>query len=117
MDPVQVIPALLGVWLLFSLLGLVSVLLPLLAPPEDVLALSPQCIWQAEDGTSCPTCGMTRGFVAMAGMDLSAATGFNPASPWLFGLFLINGLAAISFAIRWVRRLPAVSKLSMTRGI
>jgi hypothetical protein len=42
------------------------------------------CVFRAATTLPCPSCGMTRAFVALAHGDLPRAIGFNLASPLLF---------------------------------
>ncbi len=100
MQPQDVKRALMGVWLLSGCIGLGCVLLAMLAPAQTVLDYSPQCTWHSQYGVACPACGLTRGFVALAELDIQAAHSLNPAAPWLFGLFMLNGLAALHAGIK-----------------
>lgn len=43
------------------------------------------CVLKRLSGMSCPGCGLTRSFCAMARGDVAAAFGFHLAGPWLWG--------------------------------
>jgi len=64
------------------------------------------CTFKAQTGISCPGCGLTRSFVALARGDLSTAWRFNPVGLLLFGLLLYQipyRLVAIVLTIRGIR--------------
>jgi hypothetical protein len=103
--PGQIRKGVTGAWLIISLAGLGCVLFSLLAPARTVLDASPQCLSMSLYGEPCPACGMTRGFVAMSRADLAGAKQSNPAAPYLYILFTLNGLAAVVACVRLARGL------------
>jgi hypothetical protein len=44
------------------------------------------CMLRRMTGLSCPGCGLTRCFIALAHGDLASAWSFNPAGLWLFAI-------------------------------
>lgn len=42
------------------------------------------CVFRRFTGMSCPGCGLTRSFVAMAKLDVAGAFGLHLAGPWLW---------------------------------
>lgn len=56
------------------------------------VVLSAPCMFKAVFGLGCPTCGMTRAFLALSHGDLVRALNYNLASPIVYLIFW--GLAA-----------------------
>ena len=72
-------------------LFLTLLLLTIFIDPMDVSILA--CNLQNSTGYSCPTCGLSRSFYAMAHLDISNAFGFHLFGPlfyFLIVLFLIK---------------------------
>ncbi len=61
------------------------------------------CLSRALFDVSCPFCGMTRSFVALADGELGAAVGFHPAGPILFAAMVAFLVAVV---VVWARRAP-----------
>ncbi len=64
-----------------------------------VLGVSPPgggCLWRRSLGVDCPSCGLTRSFLAVGRGDLSAAVRHHPAGPFLFlvAVLVTAGLTA-----------------------
>jgi hypothetical protein len=76
----------LKVFLLFFFL--IPVLIAFLWPGIAALPASP-CLFHYLFGTECPTCGLTRGFVAAGRCDFCQSFLLNPLAPILFFVFLI----------------------------
>ena len=73
-----------------------SLLVSFLFTPDAVesgrVVLSAHCMMRAVFGIGCPTCGMTRAFLALSHGDLVRAFHYNLAAPVVYLLFW--GLAA-----------------------
>lgn len=73
---------------LTALVLLVSMLLPS-APERPVL-----CLFRLATGLPCPSCGMTRGFVALSHGNVASAVGYNVAAPVIYAsvwaIFLLS---------------------------
>lgn len=69
--------------------------------PEDVEAgrvvLSPECLMKQLLGHGCPTCGLTRAFMALSHGRLSDAAAYNLASPVVYGMWwLATGVVVVA---------------------
>jgi hypothetical protein len=117
--PGQLKKALLGSWLIISMVGLFCVLFSLLAPEDVVLAASPDCVSMSLYGQPCPACGLTRGFTALSKTDWQGSVQANPAAPYVYLAFLINGIIAASImarlALRFSRRSNGRGQMEMER--
>jgi hypothetical protein len=71
---------------------------------SGAVRLTGGCPYRARTGRSCPTCGLTRAFVAASHGRFTAASGFHPAAlPIFFGtwvVFLATSGAAAALALR-----------------
>lgn len=63
--------------------------------------LPPTCRFRTWTGLDCPSCGLTRAFVALVHGDLAAAMHFNPVSPLVFAACLFQ----LPFRAVQIRRL------------
>jgi hypothetical protein len=95
--------ALANVWILVSVGALLALAAPFLLPADLILRLAPTCLSRAQFGVECPSCGMTRAFLAIAGGDLAEASALNRGSPWLYGACVLN---TVLLAV-WLGRLVA----------
>jgi hypothetical protein len=76
--------------------------------PEDVergrVTLSPPCHFKALFGRDCPTCGLTRGFMAMGHGRFGDAWRYNRAAPFLYFLGWAGVAAAAALLVSSRRR-------------
>jgi hypothetical protein len=81
-----------------------------------VLSLGPACPARVLLGVPCPTCGMTRAFVALAHGDVGGALAASPAGAVLAaGAWLLAVLDVVRLAAG--RSLPAVSPRLARAGV
>jgi len=77
-----------------------------LAPVGDQLmlpggaSLGGLCWFRRAFQIGCPSCGMTRSFVALAHGDLAAALRFHPAGPLLFAAMVVALVAVVTVFVR-----------------
>ncbi len=69
-------------------------------------AMGPACWLRQWLSVPCPTCGLTRSFVALAHGDIGAAFIWHPAGPMLF---LAMGIFALTAFMALARRAPALA--------
>ena len=98
--------ALLLAWLVMAAACSATLIAPLLIPESFLLQLSAAV--QAPDHVpgSCPLCGMTRAFIAIARGDFAAAVTLNRGAIPLAVLFVMNALVACRVAGRHLRPSP-----------
>ena len=76
--------------------------------PEDIesgrVHLSGPCPYQAEHGSPCASCGLTRGFAALSRGRVADALGYNTNAAYVYGAFwlvaLASGLAMTASGVR-----------------
>ncbi|MEZ4225485.1 MAG: DUF2752 domain-containing protein [Polyangiaceae bacterium] len=80
--------------------------------PEDIesgrVTLTGPCPYRAKYGVPCTSCGLTRGFAAMARGRIGQARDYNPWAPWLFagtGLCALSAGYVMSLCVRRWRSL------------
>ena len=66
---------------------------PSVGPARSLL---PQCLVHQLTGHPCPTCGMTRSFIAMSRGDVREALLWHPLGPALFGAAGLAGVALLA---------------------
>ena len=97
--------------LIFAGLAAVLVAAAVMPVPEHGPVL---CAFRAVTSLPCPSCGMTRAFVALSHGDLRAATAFNVASPFVYAaawLGLVLALAGICTEQELIARAWSKSRL------
>lgn len=47
-----------------------------------------KCYYQSHFGISCPSCGLTRGFISLENLDLENAIHYNRMSPFVYLMFV-----------------------------
>ena len=76
--------------------------------PEDVergrVVLSPPCHFKMLFGRECPTCGMTRAFMAMSHGRFGDAWRYNRGAPFLYTLGWAGVAAALAMLSSGMRR-------------
>lgn len=82
------------VWIFYSALALMAVLLTALLPDTLVYKTTPQCYSVKQFGQECFMCGSTRGFVAMGNCNITKAWSFNRLSVLLYITIIINSIVA-----------------------
>jgi hypothetical protein len=96
--------AVIGAWLVVSVIAFAAAAAPLLLPAEALYGLFPECEAKARGG-GCAMCGMTTGFLLIASGDLEGARAANAGAPFLYFTFLANFLAAVAYStLRLLRR-------------
>jgi Protein of unknown function (DUF2752) len=91
-------------WIAISVLLLIAVLLPLVAPASWVHELAPRCLWKARFGRPCPACGLTTAFLAISRGAWGEAAHSNAAGIPLFTGFAVNSLCCLrSVLIRFLK--------------
>lgn len=68
------------------------------------VALSPPCPFKRATGHDCPTCGMSRGFSALAHGRWADARAYHSATPFMFVLFAVVAAGSLRLTVRDVRR-------------
>lgn len=91
------INALKTAWSVYSTIILFILLLLLIIPGEFMLNRTPVCSSITEDGIPCSACGLSKGFVSLAGGNIAEAQKSNLYSLPLFIIFVINSLIFIFF--------------------
>ena len=81
-------------WAIVSALMFAALVSSFFLSAEQVLSLTPGCVWKAKYGRECAVCGMTRGFIHISRGHFQDAFQSNRASLPLYGLFVVNDLAA-----------------------
>ncbi len=89
--------------IVLALAGTLAPLLLWLAPVDLLARFAGSCTFHALTGLPCPSCGTTRGFLALAHGDLLAALRMNPL---LFGFLLAVWAWTPVAWILWLGRLP-----------
>lgn len=97
------------VWAVVSLATIGVLALPFLVQAETIQSTLPPCESRMKHGVPCPACGLTTGFIALSAGDVTRARAANPASPVLYGLFVLNGAAFLLAGPGLLRRLPCKS--------
>jgi hypothetical protein len=87
---------------LFSLLAVLSVfLLAAVAQIRDHKAYLDlpghsieigRCYYKTNYGMTCPSCGLTRGFISIENLDLKSAIMYNRLSPFVYMMFVFLGI-------------------------
>jgi hypothetical protein len=82
-------------WLIISLAGLLTLILPFAVDKARIDQVLPACRWQELYQKPCPFCGMTAGFYHLCQGEAKKAFKANSFSPWLFGIFVLNSLTCL----------------------
>ena len=83
-------------WVIMSLAGILIVLTPFAVAQAQMDRMLPPCQWQVLYHKPCPFCGMTTGFYHLCRGEGAKALKANSLAPWLFGLFILNGLTCLT---------------------
>ncbi len=81
------------VWAIVSLAAIAVLALPFVVRADTIQATLPPCESRVKHGVPCPACGLTTGFLALSAGDVTRARAANPASPVLYGMFVLNAVA------------------------
>ncbi len=100
--------ALVSLWITFSSLMLIVMILFLFPARTSLLALIPECEWQAKYGQECLLCGMTTAFTFISMGDFKAAHQAHKNSLTLYSLMLTNQLILTIFLLKKYR--PVLAK-------
>ena len=87
--------ALRTVYIIYSVIALLLVLVAVFVPADTVLRHAPGCYSVTQFGRECFMCGSTRGFLLAGSGNLHGAAASNMLSPVLFILFAINSIVLI----------------------
>lgn len=101
MHPGQLRTAFILSWLFVSCLLVFVLAAPHLLPHNLILDATPACEAKTRFNTECSLCGMTTAFLRIAEGDMQGAANANRAGVALYGVFLLNELAAIVALRRW----------------
>jgi hypothetical protein len=93
--PVLYKKALKAVWAIYSLAGLITILVAVLVPKKTVLALSPVCYSVKQFGRQCFMCGSTRSFMQAGNANFKAAAQHNSFALILFVAIIVNTIVFI----------------------
>lgn len=95
---------LLAAWLILLATTAGPIATAFLVTPEDLesrrVVLSPPCEFKRVTGRECASCGMSRGFAALAHGRFREAYEYNRATPVLFVAFLVVAALSIKLALR-----------------
>lgn len=86
-------------WYAISACILAGLIAGFVLPEETLTGLTPECELKAKYGTECSACGLTRGFLSISNGNPETAASYNSASLPLFGLFWLNSIFFLYFAI------------------
>jgi hypothetical protein len=98
----QLRSAVIIVWLIIAAVCGAAVAAPLVMGPATVQSLVPVCEARAKN-TSCPACGLTTAFIAIAHGSWGEAQEANRGAIPLFAGFAVNFGAAAAYLIRKLR--------------
>ena len=90
------------VWLIIAAVCGAAVSAPLVIDSTKLQRVMPVCEARAKN-ISCPACGITTGFIAIAGGEWDEAQEANRAAIPLFAGFVANFAAAMMYSIRKLR--------------
>lgn len=99
-------------WLTLLGLSAMFVVSALWHPPDEPTIIL--CPFRALTGHTCPGCGMTRAFCAIAHGEFKRAVEFNPLSPLLFLAALVVWLAAAATILNLQGIRDALARLRPT---
>jgi hypothetical protein len=87
------------VWLVFSIVAFVIVMVSIFVNNHAVLSMSPTCASMKYLNKECILCGMTRAFIAIGDFRWSAAYQLNRGSILLYLLFCANSVVFITLSL------------------
>ena len=85
-------------WIVASLITISTVVAPYALTEHQIAGLVPSCERKVRSGRDCFFCGMTTGFLAIAGGRFQEAEHSNRAAIPLYSGFVLNGVA-LTFAL------------------
>jgi hypothetical protein len=94
-------------WMIAGLGMSLAVGASFLLTAESAAGILPPCESRIADGRPCPLCGMTTGFIHISRGRFDEARRANAMSLPLYALFVVNALAALAVAARFLRRRPS----------
>lgn len=84
------VKALKSAWIVYSAIGLLSMLAAVLIHPKTLLKITPTCYSVKQFGKECFMCGSTRGFILAGHGKFSEAMQMNKLSLVLFFIIIAN---------------------------
>lgn len=78
------------VWIIYSLAGILPVLVAFIVPRDALLGATPACYSIKQFGHECFMCGSTRGFILTAEGNFAEAAAMNRLSLVLFFIIIAN---------------------------
>jgi len=92
------------VWLVVSLIILMTLITPFILSDDTIFALSPKCEWKTKYNKVCPLCGMTRSFIFISQGKFSQAVMRNKFSIYLYFIFILNEIVISFFLANKIKR-------------
>jgi len=92
------------VWLIISLVILITLIAPFVFSSERLASLTPTCEWKAKYHRECILCGMTTSFILISRGNFTAALSANRASLALYLTFVANQISVLLFLGKVVRQ-------------
>ncbi|WP_116787737.1 DUF2752 domain-containing protein [Flavobacterium psychrotrophum] len=80
------------VWIIYSALALLTLLVSVCVSKELILQASPTCYSIRQFGKPCFMCGATRSFIQMGKGNLNEALNYNRLAVVLFIIFIVNSI-------------------------
>ena len=88
------------VWLIFSILIFILLLLPYILPHEIFDTIVPKCSWKQKYNKECIFCGMTNAFFKITNGNIPGAYKQNNLSIFVYTLFVVNEIVFLTHLLK-----------------